>query len=435
MIWFISNFSQATLGLLIIRSSLDIFSEQQIPAIFALGLDVLALAFITKKIIARQKVEIDWFWCFFSGWIILQCLWLVLQAVGGLGNSGLLLSDSLREWMRLFSWLVIYLLILQLKGRINAENIISTLFISLIAPLAAASLQMLVPPSFLPSFLVFESGEYAPVEAGSRMNGTLGHPGTFATFLVLFLALTLWKLETAQKRIPWIVLAGLIIFFLVSSKSLTGLVMLFVLILCYLAQRASLIKLIGGIALISLVIILFLSSDLGQDRFQSLYGTPLLNPDIDWSRAILLSRYDGNSFNWRIAQWNFLLKAWQDRPWLGYGIGSASWLTSYNKLAHNDYIRYLVEEGIVGFLLFLMFFGVQFSRLVQLINASGVGTKQRNLCLMLINFLIAVMVGMMTDSIWTHTTLFFYWWTILAISGWEWNISTNSDLKRPKYTL
>lgn len=391
----------------------------------AIAVDLATLVYIAFLLLDKQKIQLDRFWYFFAGWIALQSLWVILLPLGGLGFDASVLSISIREWVRMFSWLMFYLLIMQFKGRLHPEKIVSALFLSLIAPLIAALLQIVCPPSVLPSFLVFESG-YS-VEAGSRINGTLGHPNTFATFVLLFLGLALWKINSYQKRRYWIVLVAVLAFFLVSTNSLTGMMMLVAFMVAYFIPKFNLINLIAGLSLLAIIGFLFVSSDLGQERLQSLYGTPLLNPDIDWSRAVLLQWEDGNSFNWRIAQWTYLLQSWQKYPIWGYGLGTDSKVSVFDTAAHNDYIRFLVEEGIVGLTTFLAFLLAQFTRLIQLLLAGSPQSPQRNLCSMMLAYFVAMLVGMLTGNILLHTTMFFYWWTLMAIASWDWTPSSGDD--------
>ncbi|MGL5805581.1 MAG: O-antigen ligase family protein [Xenococcaceae cyanobacterium] len=420
-IYFVNSFEQVILGFLTIRSSLDVFSSQQIPALIAIGVDLVTLVYIAMLLLSKQKVQLDGFWCFLAGWIALQALWVILLPLGGLGLDASVLSISIREWVRMFSWLMVYLLIMQFKDRLHPEKVISALFLSLIVPLVAALLQIVFPPSMLPSFLVFESG-YS-VEAGSRINGTLGHPNTFATFLLLFLGLALWKINSYPKRRYWIILVAVLAFFLVSTNSLTGMMMLVAFMVAYFIPRFNAINLIAGLCLLAIIGFLFVSSDLGQERLQSLYETPLLNPDIDWSRAILMQWEGGNSFNWRIAQWTYLLQSWEQYPIWGYGLGTAAHISVFDTAAHNDYIRFLVEEGIVGFTAFLAFLLAQFANLLRLIFSVSQTSTQRNLCSMMLAYFAAILVGMLTGNLLIHTTMFFYWWTLMAIAGWNWKPS------------
>jgi O-antigen ligase len=422
VVYFFSNFEQAVLGLLILRSSLDIFSAQQLPAAFALGVIGLTLLYVTVRLLLGQTVETDKFWWFLLGWVALQGLWVILLPLGGLGLDGSYLSDGIREWIRLFSWLIVYLLVMQLKERLSPERVISLLFLGLVLPLTAALMQLVLPASLLPPVLVAKGFSLtAALETTSRINGTLGHPNTFTTFIFFFLGLTYWKQSHAQRRLPWLLLLGVLTFFFISTKALFGLMMLATFMVCLIAPRLSVASLIGGIVLFALVIGLFGSSEFGQERLGSISQTPLGNPDIDIWRAILLSAGDGNSFNWRIAQWTYLLQQWQDFPILGFGLGTSTYISTNGLPPHNDFVRALVEGGIVGLITYLAFFGSLIVRLVQLIRKAAPGSKQRDLCLILMAIILALPVGMITENIWSHTTLFFYWWTVLAVAGWNWN--------------
>ncbi|PSB15598.1 O-antigen ligase family protein [Phormidesmis priestleyi ULC007] len=427
---FFRNFEQVVLGLLILRSALDPFSAQQVPSVFAVGVNLLILLYIIKLLLSRQKIQTDGFWWFIAGWFGLQLLWVILLPLGGLGLSASHVGGwlvGLREWIRGFSWVMFYLMVMQLKDRVHPEKVVSALFLSLIIPLTGAALQVIVPPSKLPKFLVFERG-YS-IEAGSRINGTLGHPNVFAIFCVFFIALVLWKLGQAKNRLPWLILIGALAFFLVSTKSLTGLLMIVVFIPAFLAPKLNVVNLIGGIFLFGVIIVLFVSSPLGHERLQSLYATPLLNPDISVSRAIFLQFFDGNSFNWRVAQWTFLLEVWQRSPIFGYGLDTSRFLTIQESYAHNDYVRFIAEQGIVGFSLFLILLIAQFARLTQLCRMAPPGSSKRNLCFTMMAFLTAMLAGMLTDNLWNHTTTFFYWWTVMAVLGWDWERFPESEVE------
>lgn len=428
VVCFFAYFKQTVLGLLILRSSLDIFSAQQIPAAFAIGVDILTLLYVTVLLLTRRSVQTDGFWWFFAGWTALQGLWVILLLLGGLGMDGSYLPTSLREWIRLFSWLMAYLLVMQLKDTIPAQKVISWLFLALVFPLILAALQLFAP-SVLPPLLIGASSEelVAPVQEISRIRGTLGMAGTFATFLVLFMMLSWWKISHSRSRLPWIIMLGSLVFFFVNTQSLSCLAMIAIAVFVMLAPRLNIVNLVGGFVLLAAVIGLFGSSDLGQERFASLGDTPLLNPNMDVSRAVLLSKGDGNSFNWRLAQWTYLLQAWQQYPILGYGLLTSSQLTVLHNYAHNEYVRAIVEGGIVGLIAFLVFLVAQIWYLLQLFHKAPRGSAKRDFCLTLLAMLLAMMVGMITENIWTHTALFFYWWTLFAVAGWDWEESQTSE--------
>jgi O-antigen ligase len=423
-----TSFEQTVLGLLILRSSLDPFSAQQIPAAFAIGLDALTVLYVVVLLLTGRTVQTDKFWWFFVSWIVLQSLWIILMPLGALALDGSYLPYAIREWVRLFSWAMVYLLVMQLKGKIPPKQIISVLFLALVLPTIIGLMQMFVP-SLVPSFLSGGGAEMGHVssEGESRVRGTLGLANTFGTFLMLFIGLTWWKLNQSQRRWPWVLLLGLLAFLFVGTKSLFTLVMLAVFLVVLIAPKLNIINLLGGLLLFAIVIGLFTSSDFGQERLGSISQTPLLNPNIDRWRAILLSQGDNNSFNWRIAQWTFLLEAWADYPLFGTGIATCSFLTVLHNMAHNDYVRALTEQGIIGLAAFLIFLGAQALRLVQLLRSTRPGSAQNELILVMLALFAAITVGMITENIWSHTTLFFYWWTLFAIAGWDW-----SGVKHPK---
>ncbi|OKH54927.1 polymerase [Calothrix sp. HK-06] len=426
--YFFASFSQAVLVLLIVRSSVDIFSQLQIPSVLAVGIDILTLMYVTKMLLQQQKVHTDSFWWFFVAWIMMQALWVVLLPLGGLGLDGAYLVDSLREWVRLFSWLMLYLLVMQLKDHVEPSVMLSQLLLGLIPPISLALLQMFLPSILPPLLSANAGGEIGALVSGTeiRIRGTFGHPNSFATYLLLFISLTWWKLGEAKNRLPWLLLLGVLSMFFVSTKALFSLMMLATFVLVLIAPRLNLLKIIGGILFFMLVIGLFASTPFGQERLSSLANTPLLNPDIDISRAILLAQGDNNSFNWRLSQWTYLLEQWQHYPLLGFGLGLSTYVSTNQLLPHNDYVRALVEGGIVGFTTYILFFFAQGARLWSIIKSPLTISSQRSLCLILFAFLLAVPVGMITENIWSHTTMFFYWWTILAIAGWQWKPHTTT---------
>ncbi len=416
------KFEITILSLLIVRSSLDIFSEQQLPAIFAVALDLVAVLYLAILILLKKPIKIDGLFLFFGGWIALQFVWILLIPLGGLGPSPVSISDALREWIRMASWLVIYLLISQLRDKIRPEKVLKILFLSLAAPLTAGLLQAILPPSLLPSFLLFTNTGVG-FEIGSRVNGTLGHPATFASFLVLFIGLTLWQILASHQKLGWTILLLILIFFLVTTKALTGLVMFGAFLIVFIVPRLNVANALGAILLSATLLLLFASTEFGRERLASIGDTPLLNSDMDLSRAVLMGQWDGNSFNWRLTQWTFLLQAWAKHPFLGYGLATASSLTIYQNYAHNDYVRALVEGGVVGFVLFLLLLGGVALRLALIASNKKLPANQRSLGLTVLAIWMSLATGMLTDNIWTHTTLFFYFWLLASVVSWDWTLT------------
>ncbi len=423
-----SFFEQTVLLLLIVRSSLDAFSSLGLPAAFAVGLDILVLVYIAGRYLAGQKIHTDKAWWFFASWIAIQGLWPMLTALNGLPLSSGFTAASVREWVRIFSWLMIYLVVNQFKEKLHPEQVIDKLFYALVIPLSVAALQLLLPVGRLPGFLQSVGGSV--FAASDRISSTLGHPNTFATFLVLFAALTYWKLGKAKQTLPWLMLLSIEIFFLVTTKALVGLSMLIVLGIVLTLPQLSLRRFAGAFLIFIVLLGLFMGTEFGREKLASVLSTPLLNSDITINRAILLSWFDSNSFNWRLAQWTFLIEEWKRAPIFGYGLGLATYLGPIRAYAHNDYVRVLVEGGVVGFLAFIAFQFWQLLHLLKLWTASVDPSKKR-FCLCLIAVLIAALVGMVTENIWTHTAFFLYWWTLFSLLSWEWTPQGPPSVRLP----
>ncbi len=423
IVFFFKNVEFSILSLLVLRSALDPFSERGIPGAFAIAFSALALLYITVQLFCKRPVQLDAFGWFFIGWILVQGIWVVLLPIGGLGLGGEQLSVAMREWVRIASWLMAYLLVFQMKERLRPEQVVGGLLFALVIPVTTAFLQMIVPGRLLPWFLAVNVNQH-----DFRINGTLGVANTFVTFLILFIGLTYWKISTVKNRLPWFFLLGALVVCLVTTKVLVGIVMLIVLIATLVLPRLSFGNLIGSALLLIVMVGLFGSTEYGIERLSSVTQTPLLNPNIDVSRAILLASYDDNSFNWRIAQWSALMQHWSHAPILGYGLQTTNVFGPMFAWAHNDYVRVLVEEGIVGLILFLAFWGVQLVRLLRLIQSPFTHRSQKSFCSVLAAFLLAAMVGMLTENVWSHTALFFYWFALSAIVDWKWGEAQNEVL-------
>lgn len=425
---FFRSFEQTVLGILLLRSALDLYSGQQVPAAFALGVDLLALIYLGRALITRQPIITDRLWWMLAGWVALQGFWVALLPTGALGGTAFMAYEALREWVRFFSLGMVYLLVMQLRDRIPPERLVSLLFWCLAFPLFLAALQ--IAHVDLPGFLQSNVGWKDFEGTGDRINSTLGHYNSFATFSLLFIALALWRLQTSRRPLGWMLLIGGLLYCLIATKSLTGLVMLVVYGVLYFLPKLRGKGLFGAIAL-AVALAILLSTEMGQERLGELNSTPLLNPHLSISRAMALQAADmtefRNSFNWRLLQWRDLLIDWQRYPLLGYGLATTKKLSIFNTTSHNDYIRFLVEEGVIGFSLFLLFLLAQMGRTLSVLRQAPPGSPQRALAAAMFPFSVALMVGMAAGNVMVHTATFFYWWVILAVLGWRWPLPSSAS--------
>ena len=410
------KFEFSILSLLIIRSSLDPFGKYQLASLLALVIDAITICYVTGCLLLHKRIKSDWWMIFLLVWTLLTALWPLATFLGWLPKESDALSLGMREWVRVASYGAIYTLVMQLRDRIPGQKMVSYLLLSLVVPISVAFGQL-----YFPTYLTNIWSELRSYEelGHIRINGTLGHPNTFAAYLLLMGSLAWWKYRTtAQKR--WLALIGVVIFLYLKTNSLAGIAMILVLIGVLSLPRLSLKSLAAASLAITLALGIFVNTDVGRTRLEILQQTPLLNGDFSISKAINLSYIDGNSFSWRIAQWSYLIKAWEHAPWFGYGLGTTEILTPFHNGAHNDYVRALAETGLVGLFVFLVLWIALFVRLADLWRQAPSGSGQRELCSVMLAVYAAITVGMTTEHYWQTTAFYFYWLTIIAVAGWKW---------------
>jgi O-antigen ligase len=103
-------------------------------------------------------------------------------------------------------------------------------------------------------------------------------------------------------------------------------------------------------ALAGMIVLVFFATPLGAQRVARESSTSLAAAERGETTS---------SFDTRLYRWKTLLPEWEGSPIVGRGIGTTTTTegTSANRLngllPHNEYIRYLVETGVVGILVLL----------------------------------------------------------------------------------
>ena len=112
----------------------------------------------------------------------------------------------------------------------------------------------------------------------------------------------------------------------------------------------------GTCAIAVAVVLVFFATPLGAQRIFAESATNVASAE---------SGSGNTSLAWRIHKWKILLPEWEHSPLLGRGLGTT--LTTRatvpgdyysGKPPHNEYIRYLVETGVVGLAILLFGLGI-----------------------------------------------------------------------------
>jgi hypothetical protein len=173
------------LTLLVLRSLTEAFSGLSIylgPTTVNLSVAVILLMDLVGLIYLgllwrRGEWPFDRVGGFLIAWVLSLAPWVYIAA-SEFGIPGL---TGVREWVRLLSLILLYLVVLAIARRTNYERIINVCLLALPVPLAVTYYQIIF-------------------SAGSRAFGVMAHPNNLAAFLVVMIALTIWKLGRGHPR-------------------------------------------------------------------------------------------------------------------------------------------------------------------------------------------------------------------------------------------
>lgn len=411
MIFSLHKFSIAFPVFLVIRSSLDVFSNVSIkmgplnlniPAVLSLFITLMGLSYLGfSMLLTKRKISIDVVSkVFFSGLLFLF-LWVLL----GYYNFGIYgLVTGFREWIRLFSIFMIYILTFQIchVRDFNCNRIINCIFFSLPIPLIVGLYQ-----------LFFHKGMM--VSGVHRIYATFAHPNSLALYMVLLIGLTLWKLRFARQKLFWILLLLMELIVVVNTFSINGIIMTGILfVFVFLKQLKKMKKteiIILGI-LFLFVGALFSQSKYGQMRIKELKKIRYLSRDITEMRST-------SSFNWRVMHWKLLINKWKRKYILGYGLHtSCKFVSPWLADPHSDYIRYLIETGLLGLIGFMGFFIIIGKRLLKLYKLSS-AHSDKFLVVVTMGIFVSWLIGMFAGNFITVTAFQFYFWALLAVINFK----------------
>lgn len=388
------------LFLYILRSISDIldntaiyFLSLRISLSVALGSIMIGVALVYLLILFfKNDLVIDRVGWIFLAWIIFLSPW-VIVAARNFGTSGL---RGAREWIRLVSLLLFFLISLQIAKKRGYERIVNVTLLALPIPLGVTYYQ-----------IIFKT--MGPNPAMERTSGTMAHPNILAFFMVVMMGLTIWKFLEAKKkrRYLWGVLVILETPALITPSTMNGWIMLAILLFMLLLYSGKL-KLKRTLVLLAIVIVIILvigSFIIPQIslQFQELWGIK-------------------GSPKSRIQIWSAYLSEWRERPLFGYGLDTANFVFPATSSVlgkkgtldpHNDFIRYLVEGGIfcmAGFVGLQLAVGWNLLKKWRKVKKG----KRNNLFIISSGLYLGWILISLTDNAITLTAFQIYFWGTLA---------------------
>jgi len=111
----------------------------------------------------------------------------------------------------------------------------------------------------------------------------------------------------------------------------------------------------------------------------------------------------GSTFSARLQYWQAALSLFPDHPILGVGLGVGRYRVGdlrglYPFMIHNDYVSVLLETGLIGFILFILW-NYQWVRQLIKINGTMIENEQNLIALAVLTVFVSSLVMRITDNI------------------------------------
>lgn len=259
----------------------------------------------------------------------LAVLWLCVWTAIAVNTSGAS-TETLREGVREASVIALAVIVYNARGAVTVPR--------------ATRLVQLV--GFAPALLaLYQLATHTGIDVGGylRANGTFAHPNSAVMFFAIAATASLWRYLDYGRRRSDALLVILFAAAVISTFSIDGLITLLAMMVAFGALHPGSLRIklipymVGG-----LVVLVFFATPLGTQRIVSESSTSLAAGE------------PSTSLSWRINKWETLLPEWEQSPVFGQGLGTTT--TAEDTLAapfgrvppHNEYVRYLVETGVLG---------------------------------------------------------------------------------------
>lgn len=288
------------------------------------GVIALLLALAAGALLLRRRRGV--------GPAALAALWLLVWTTVAIGTNGAS-TETLREGVREGSVIALAVIVFNARPAITVQS-----------AARIAQLMGVVPAAIA----VYQLATHTGVEIGGhiRANGTFAHPDSAAMFFALSATASLWLyLDAGRRRLDAVALA---LFALATVATLSidgvaalGTMLVAIAVLRHAPPRERVIPWL----LSAVVAVAFLATPAGAQRIIKQSSTKLGG----------VPRGEVNSsLGWRLHKWETLLPVWERSPVLGRGLGVTTTMVGppgdryTGKPPHSEYVRYLVETGVLG---------------------------------------------------------------------------------------
>lgn len=313
----------------------------------------------------------------------LAALWLCVWMVIAVNTSGAS-TETLREGVREGSVVALAVIVYNARGAVTV-------------PVATRLVQL---AGLVPALLaIYQLAAHTGMHVGGniRSNGTFAHPDSAAMFFAIAAVASLWRYLDNGRRHPDALLMVLFVAALLTTLSIDGLAALVAMLVAYgvLRPGSPRVKL-GPFAVAGVVVLAFFAMPFGARRIASESSTSLTAAERGEAST---------SLDWRLHKWKILLPLWEASPFLGQGLGTTTTTEPVpgdrfsGKPPHNEYVRYLVETGVIGLALLLGALGVLIRSLVRRRRVPGtLDAGTLNVATLGISVVVGCLINSLADN-------------------------------------
>lgn len=412
--------------LLIIRPSLDIFGSYvfvispNLPSINIAGIVALISIIVSIILIYRSQIRILT--------IPLSALFIFLFFIYGIFTVlSLHPIASMNELIRVSSFLLMYFTgYILINTKQDLTQIIWSIIISSIIPAIVGYIQ-----------LFNGAGLYTNPGFENRIAGTFGHPNVLGYFLLIIIALIIYMYFENPSRKPLykvlLITYGTLLGVLLLSTYTRGawigisLLLLGVSLIRYTKKTLIVTAIAIPIMAISALSYIWVQTNIIYD-LKPLEDIPVI------SRVVGLFNGDpSDSIIWRQIMWSDMYNKALTRPIIGFGAGTIEIIVeevrglSLGALeAHNDYIKILVEMGVIGLFSYIAFIlGLLYSLLIRI-------QSRKDTLLLIMTFLIlAVYLSSIWDNLLRQTAVMWIFFGLLGVVMKYHTIRSRDSVKDP----
>ncbi|HXA53288.1 MAG TPA: O-antigen ligase family protein [Solirubrobacteraceae bacterium] len=314
----------------------------------------------------------------------LAMLWLCVWMGVAVHTSGAS-TEALREGVREVSVVALAVIVYNARGTITV-------------PIAARLVQLVgcIPAVLALYQLATHTG--MDIAGNIRAHGTFAHPNSAAMFFAIAATASLWMYLDAGRRVLDAILTALFCAALIATFSIDGLATASAMLLVLGALRPGpLAAKLVPCAVAAALVLVFFATPLGSKRVAGETATSLSAAE----RGETTSTLDT-----RLYRWKTLLPEWERSPVVGQGLGVTTTAVGTRSnplnglLPHNEYIRYLVETGIIGVVILLAALVILIRQLLRLRGDPRDSERVNGAALAL-----AVVAGCLVNSLADNTLL------------------------------